>query len=225
MVRRLRLDIATICLLASAVVLIFGQPAGAGLVLRTINVELNASAIESYDLDVDLDGTTDFTFTSAFVPDPVVAAGFNTIDFPFGLNNAVVIDTRTGDGFPTVSRLAAGDIVSSANTFSAPALDQGNLTFFTTFDPPSGNFAGQSGFVGLRFDRFGDTTFGFAQVTVNAMDATVNPLGLTIGTVGFNNLPGQPATVTVVPEPSSFFLGACGLGLFSFVRCRAQKRS
>ena len=223
MVRRLRRDIPTIFFIASAVVLILGQPAGAGLVLRNINVELNASAIESYDLDVDLDGTTDFTFTSAFVPDPVVAAGFNTIDFPFGLNNAVVIDAQTGDGFPTVSRLAVGDLVSSASTFSTPTLDQGNLTFFTTFDSPSGNFAGQSGFVGLRFDGVGGTTFGFAQVSVNAMDAAVNPLGLKIGTVGFNNVLGQPATVTAVPEPSSFLLGACGVGLFSLARSRRRQ--
>lgn len=223
MVRRFRFDNSIACLIAWAVVLLLGQYAGAGLVLRNINVELNASAIESYDLDVDLDGTTDFTFTSAFVPDPFVAVGFNTIDFPFGLNNAVVIDMQTGDGFPTVSRLAVGDIVSAANTFSTPTFDQGNLTFFTSFDSPSGNFEGQSGFVGLRFDRGGGTTFGFVQVSVNAMNAAVNPLGLKIGTVGFDTVPGQPATVTAVPEPSSFFLGACGVGLLSMVRSRRRQ--
>jgi hypothetical protein len=143
----------------------------------------------------------------------VLFVGFDVMDFPFGGNNGVVIDMPTFDGFPTASRLAIGDTVSGANTFSLASFDQGNLFFFTTLDPPSGNFGGQHGFLGLRFDRGGGTVFGFAEVTVNDRNAPVNPLGLTIGTVGYDDVPGRAVLITAVPEPWSvvaILLGLCG---------------
>lgn len=196
--------------LAAMVLLGSARPAHAGFFTRTVNVTLDAGNLESYDLDVDLNGTTDFTFTAAFVPDPFLSVGFDVIDFPFGGNNGVVIDAPTGDGFPTVSRLGAGGTVSAANAFSSASFDQGNLFFFTTFDPPSGNFLGRTGFVGLRFDRAGGTVFGFAQVTVNGLDATGNPLGLTIGTVGYSDVPGQAVRIPAVPVPATLPLFAAG---------------
>lgn len=206
-------------LLAIVAVCATGQYAHADLVFRNVNVTLDASQIESYDLDVDLDGTIDFTLTSAFVPDPDLPVGFNTFDFPFAGNNGVVIDAQTNDGFPTITRLSLGDIVSGSHLFSSASFDQGNLTFFTAFDPPSGNFLGQSGFVGLRFDRPGGTVFGFAQISVNAMDAPTNPLGLSIGIVGYNDSFGGPAAITAVPEPSSMLMAAAFLAIAS-VRSR-----
>ena len=137
------------------------------------------------------------------------------MDFPFGSNNGVVIDRLTADGFPTASRLGSGATVSSANIFSSASFDQANLFFSTSFDPPSGNFGGRTGFLGLRFDRAGDTVFGFAEVTVNALTAPVNPSGLTIGRVGFNNVAGQAVTINAVPEPAMLaLLGIGGFGLF-----------
>ena len=191
-----------------------GSPSKADPITRNVNVTLNALNVESFDLDVDLDGVIDFKFTAALVPDPVLSVGFAVVDFPFGSNNGVVIDRPTFDGFPTASRLAAGDTVSSAATFSLASFDQGNLFFFTTLDPPSGNFGGQHGFVGLRFDRAGGTVFGFAEITVNDLNAPVNPLGLTIGTVGYDDVPGRAVVIpTAVPEPCSLvvlLLGLCG---------------
>jgi len=58
--------------------------------------------------------------TLAYAPGPPLAGGFDTIDFPFGSNNAAVIDSVTGDGFPTVSRLNEGDTISGGSTFSGP---------------------------------------------------------------------------------------------------------
>ena len=113
----------------------------------------------------------------------------------------------------SATRLAEGNTVSAANTFSSASFDQANLFFFTTFDPPSGNFEGRTGFLGLRFDSPSGTLFGFAQITVNSLTAPVNPLGLTIGTVGFESAPGQPITIPV-PEPGSamaMLIGLCGL--------------
>lgn len=186
----------------------------AGIVFRELNVTLDSSMGMPFDLDVDLNGTIDFTFTSTFVPDPVLAVGFNQVEFPFGSNNGVVIDATVGDGFPTVSRLSLGDTVSSGSLYSFPT-DRGNLSFFTTVDPPSGNFAGRTGFVGLKFDRLGGTAFGFAQISVNPIDAPLNPFGLTLHYVAFNDTLGELATITAVPEPSSITLAGISLGLLA----------
>lgn len=192
----------------------------AGVVLRSVNVTLDASQIQSFGLDLDQNGTVDFTLSSAFVPDPLLPVGFNVVDFPFGSNNGAVIDGPTGDGFPTLSRLQIGDVVSAASLFTLPSIDQGNLTFFSAFDPPSGNFEEKTGFVGLRFDRPNGTTFGFAEITVNSSRAAINPLGLTIGLVGYNDIAGAAVTVSAVPEPSSLSMMGVGLGglLFAFRR-------
>ena len=184
--------------------------ANCGLVTREVNVTLNAANIESYDLDVDLNGTPDFTFTAALIIDPFLSVGFDVVDFPFGGNNGVIIDTPTINGFPTASLLMVGDTVSAGDTFSLASFDQGNLFFFTSFDPPSGNFEDQSGFLGLRFDGTGGIFYGFAQITVNGLNALDNPLGITIGTVGFNDTPQGPAVATTVPEPSSILLIGMG---------------
>ena len=203
-------------LFAGMILLVLNQPAMASFVTRNVNVTLNAANFESYNLDVDNNGTTDFTFSTGLFLDPmnpIASIGYDVVDFPFGTNNGVVIDGSVSNGFPTATRLVAGNTVSAANTFSTPAFDQGNLFFFTMLDPPSGNFEGRTGFLGLRFDSPSGTVFGFAQITVNSRTALVNPLGLTIGTVGYETVPGQPITIPV-PEPGSalaMLIGLCGL--------------
>ena len=202
---------------------IANRPGHAGLVFRDLNVTLDASLVTSYDLDVDLDGTIDFTFTSAYLPDPILPVGFNVVDFPFASQNGIVIDAPTGDGFPAASRLSLGNLVSNASIFSTPSLDQGNLSFFAGMDPPSGNFEGRTGYIGLKFDRLGGTAFGFAEISVNALNATVNPLGLTLRSVAFNDALGESATITAVPEPSSLALAGLSLGLLAVFRGRRVK--
>lgn len=191
------------------------ETAQAGIVTRNLGVTLVAANVESFDLDVDLDGTIDFTFTAAFVADPIVSAGFDVVDFPFASANGVVIDAVSGDGFPAASRLAVGDTISETSLFSFAAFDQGNLFFFTSFDPPSGNFGGAQGVIGLRFESAGGTRFGFAEVAVNALDAAVDPLNLTILRVGYEDAPGAAISIADVPTPSSlalFAVGAIALG-------------
>ena len=198
----------------------------AGIVTRIVNATLNATNLDTYDLDVDLNGTNDFKFSAAFAPDPVLPVGFDVIDFPFGGNNGVVIDSFVGDGFPTVSRLSAGSVVSSANLFSSASFDQGNLFSFVALEPPTGNFEGQTGFIGLRFGRPEGIFYGFAQVSVNSRSSGTNPLGLTIGTVGYNDVVGQSAQITAVPEPTSLMMfGAGGLGILSTFFARSKRRT
>ncbi len=210
-------------LILAAALPTLSAPAQAALITRDVSVTLDAdvNSFAPFDLDVDLDGTIDFTFTAVFAPDPVLTVGFDVVDFPFASNNGVVIEPPSNNGFPTASLLGAGDTVSDADAFSLASFDQGNLFFFISGEAPSGNFAGRTGFLGLRFDRSGGSVFGFAQITVNDLNAPINPLGLTIGTVGFDDVPGQAVQITAVPEPTSLILlGFGAIGLLSTARRR-----
>jgi hypothetical protein len=185
--------------------LISGRSANAALVTRNVNTTLIATNLVSYNLDVDQNGTTDLTFDADYVPDPVLSVGFDQIEFPFGSSNGVVVDAATGDGFPTVSLLGPGSVVSAASVFSS-SNDKGDLYYNDTVDPVTGNFAGKTGYVGFRFTTPAGLSYGYAQVTVDSINDPTNPLGLTIGSVTYNTTPNQPVTV---PEPGS--IAAMGL--------------
>lgn len=192
----------------------FSDSARAALVTHEVNVTLNASNVETFDLDLDQNGTTDFTFTAAFLDIAGFGiVGFDTIDVPFASINGVVIDSSPGSGFPTASLLKPGDFVSASSLFSLSSNDQSNLFFVTPFDPATGNFEGKTGFVGLQFDRAGQTHYGFAEITVNGRTSPINPLGMTIGLVGFNDTAGEATTVSQTPEPGTLALSVIGCAL------------
>jgi hypothetical protein len=228
MIQMLFANSKKIWLVASLFVLnifvVAGRPAWGGIVFRDLNVTLDASLISDFDLDVDLDGTIDFRFTSAFIPDPTLSVGFNQVKFPFASGNGIVIDAFTGDGFPAASRLSLGNLVSNASLFSSSS-DLGNLSFLTTPDPVTGNFEGQTGYLGLKFDRLGGTSFGFAQISVNAANAAVNPFGLTLFNVAYNDTLGEGATISAVPEPSGMLLASLGVGLLAWGRFKRPGRA
>jgi hypothetical protein len=212
-------------------VFIMGQEstALATIITRNIGVTLDAANIDSYNLDVDGNGTIDFTFQAAYVPDPTLPVGFDQITFLFGSDNAAVIDTQTGDGFPPVSLLLPGATVSSASLFSSP-IDTGDLYYNDSLDPITGNFAGNTGFVGFRFDGVGGIHYGYVEVTVNSPTDPTNPLDLTLGTLVYNDVANAGLQITAVPEPGSLGLAslltvatAMGLEFFSRRKSGTQR--
>jgi len=199
------------------------------VVLRQINKTLTATPDgpnNIYNLDVNGDGTTDFTFTTIIgIPSDPTFASFAVVNAPFGTQNGAVIDAFTGDGFPTVSRLKTGDIVSSSNLFFDASFDQGNLFFIATPDAATGNFQNKSGFIGLRFQSGTDTLYGFAQIKVNDLFAANDPLALTIGTVGYESVAGNSVRVTAVPEPSAAAIIMTGFAFIGLTALRNRKRN
>ncbi len=200
----------------------FNPSVQAALITRNVNVTLTAANLESFNLDLDQNGSTDFTFNATLVPDPTLTVGFDVVDFPFASNNGLAIDSLSADGFPLASLLAEGTVVSPSQLYSRASFDQGNLFFTNTLDPATGNFLNRTGFVGFRFDRPDGTNYGFAQVTVNDLNAAVNPLGLSIGVVGYNDVAGQSIQITGIPEPTSLTLIGTGILVAAF---RSRRRT
>ena len=151
----------------------------ADVVTRNVDVVLDG---ESFNLDLDLDGTPDFRFSDMSTSATVTALGYNLI----------FVDYYG----PLV--FSPGDAVGS----------QSALMLSTTelYGQSSGAFeeVGSTGFIGLRLSSGSsdDVFFGFAEIT---RGSTI------IGIVGFENSPNTPALIPV-PEPStSLFIGCLAL--------------
>ena len=192
------------------------KPATAVLITQTVNHQITSSPDgpnQIYDLDIDRNGTTDLTFRSIIgdTSDPTFAS-FADVLPPFGTINGVVIDSFTGDGFPTVSLLHAGGVVSSASLFSGNN-DDGNLSSQIFPDGPTGNFQDQSGYVGFQFAAPDGTHYGFLQISVNDLLAPTDPLAVFISTVSYESVAGQSATISSVPEPASIALVGSALAI------------
>jgi hypothetical protein len=193
-------------------------PASAVLITQTVDHQVTSTpdgANQIFDLDIDQNGTTDLTFRSIIgdTTDPTFAS-FADIVPPFGTINGEVIDSFTGDGFPTVSLLHLGDVVSSASLFSGNN-DDGNLSSQIFPDGPTGNYQNQSGYVGIQFSAADGTHYGFAHITVNDLLAPQDPLAVFISTVSYESVAGQPVTVSNVPEPKSLALLVVAFAVFA----------
>ncbi len=199
--------------------------AQAAIVTRTFsNLVLDATQPGGgkYNLDLDLNGTTDFTFENFYSNDPAFILGFAQTKVPFGSNNGVVIDFQDNSGFPPARLLNAGAVVGPASLFSN-SNDTVNLYSSDPFIGPTGNFGGKRGFLGLRFVSGGQLLYGFADIAVNDLNSA-KPFDLTIFSASYETIAGQGAVVAV-PEPATgviLLLGILGAALVHRTRKRTS---
>ena len=194
------------------------------LITRNLgNITLDATNSGKFALDVDLDGTVDFNFDTFFTNDPAFLLGFDQVKVPFGSQNGIVISTQTNDGFPPASFLVTGNVVGPGNLFSSPT-DTANLYSSDPFLGATGEFGGKRGAIGLRFESGGNLRYGFADITIKDFNSA-SPFDLTLNSVSYESVPGQPAIVAV-PEPTSALLvGVVLTTSFGMIRRRRTKRA
>lgn len=222
---------------------LIGTGAQAAIVTGSTPLTINTSS-PSADFAFGIAGLEAFQFnfveTNSFVgsSEPVV---FNNLDiFAKQAGAQWIGGTSVGTGVSGtvfgVHRLAAGAPVTVDNPewngwpkASAQGADPevlyGNLAFFNPSATASqqGQFLGQSGFLGVRFQWNGNTHYGWIEADGNAT-ATV----LTISQWAYNDIPGEGILAgqpTAVPEPASWpvGLGLLALGAAGVTQYRRQR--
>jgi hypothetical protein len=201
------------------------------------NVEIGKD--ETYDLDLNLDNTIDFSFRNSLIDN---GSSKNP-------GNLRVLDLlpAPGNGFlqtgsPGVDQLAA-DATVGATLPKGTIYSTDPARLATVGDPiPKGpNWVGQTAYLGLRFDISGQAHFGWAQLSVSGsqdIDCASVPTGsmdcgatATLLGWGYNDVAGESiaagALPTAVPEPASLSLlamGAAGLGALRARRKRQEQQ-
>ena len=128
---------------------------------------------DMYSLDVDNDGTVDFSLSTLVVSTSYTYGGSLNIDLAY---NAGVIAPAAGNSMMTtyssgIANVPVGSAIGSSGSFSTSSGFLGySVTYSitggisTTGSFSGGNFINGEGFVGLKFQSGGNTHYGWARV-------------------------------------------------------------
>jgi hypothetical protein len=222
--RALLLDRRLLAYAAAAGAAIAGaQTAQAAVQSRTLDVTVFNSAT-GFKLDVDQDGIDDFRFQQFSV-----SSGTNTIAFVYPededtgwLTGTANQHLHPGQGPGDVKLVDAK--VETASTNSPHTYNYGEYGLLAATpgggfasDYGTGNWAGQSGFLGLQFESSttDNSHFGFVQLSVDANDSAT-PLAIRMTGVAWEDQAQEQIHIEniniaiVVPEPVSLGLLAMG---------------
>jgi hypothetical protein len=134
---------------------------------------------------------------------------FLVIDFGFlatlnaegaSLSSSIVVDNPPPDD-NNVVLLSTGVEVGSTFSYGGSPGKNPRLAFDQAGSPGGDWGGGQVGYLGVRFTLSGSTHYGFARVTWNP-DFVGTGSTAVIDRVGFNDVAGEPALISEVPEPS-----------------------
>jgi len=156
--------------------------AGADVVYNSANITINQG---TYNLDLNGDGVTDFTITSEI-------SGNCT---PHSIESGALSETPASGNGTMIGPLAKGDEIGPNQAFSGGTLDL--VFFFTTWHPEVCKFTwsgtwysyhkATTGYLGLSFQLNGETYYGWAQLTVKGITATLTGYA-------YETIPGKAIT-------------------------------
>ncbi len=155
-------------------------PAAAEIVYTPTNITIEGNG-SSYNLDLNNDGVTDFTFTLTAVPricDPPGFCGwvfFTLVETPVSGNGA--------EGSPP-ARLTLGNQIGPSQSFYGGT---GTMVCLCGQDNWNNGLNGKHGYLGLSFQIDGETYYGWAKIAVNIKTGVVTLGGYAYETVA--NMP------------------------------------
>ncbi|WOO40132.1 PEP-CTERM sorting domain-containing protein [Rubellicoccus peritrichatus] len=156
--------------------------------------------------DIDNDGANDFSLSNSATS----AAFWNDYD-------GRILGKTTDLNSPFLKLSTSQAISSGVPGYGFAAAPQGVAVMYITTIGANASQGGwainDTGFIGFKFEISGNTHFGWAEVTIDAL----NPgQGFIINEAWYNTTADQgllAGTQTVVPEPSTYAVGLAGLAL------------
>jgi hypothetical protein len=172
--------------------------------LKLIFPQSASNPTNTYQLDVNGDGTNDLSFSYS----AILHAGmiFGPSDSSAGgLNGAQLATTSTGG--PGVTHFGPGQLIGPASSFSPAGRITLDLSIGTT-----GTWGSSNGphFLGLRFPVGGEDHYGWVQFShdpspgINPQTGFPNAGPLIISSIAFETLANTP--ITTAPEPATLTL-------------------
>ncbi|MFM9943741.1 MAG: T9SS type A sorting domain-containing protein [Bacteroidia bacterium] len=162
---------------------------------------ITSLASQTYNLDINGDGTSDFSISAARVSFLGVLSSYVRMS-PQG-SNAIITTT-----FNQVKKLVLGDTISSSQAWQDTTGQVLKSYSQYGFDPPTTKGEWNTvvdGYVGLQLTNAGQTYYGWVRMDVTV---SLSSASMTIKDYAFNSIPNQPilagqTTTTGIIENSS----------------------